>query len=299
MLRQALNNITVNGIYAENDLKYITYEKDGKTQESIGGKIVVKVVQPINGVEKELMIPIHVFTNKYTKKGTPNSVYAQWETAMNDYVSIAASDEEHADRISVTGKLQMNEYYPTPDRLSSFPRVNGSFINKMRKGDKPIAYGEIEFCVADKCEEIVNDEPTGRILIKGIVPQYGGKVDVVTFIASPESPKVVDVVNNYWEEGSTVKAGIKLNFSSDTKEIIEEPDFGEPIVKTRTINVSELIISGGQQDPYEEDMAFSRDDIQAGLAERKARLEAQKAKDASKAKTKSAPAPTGKIDLGF
>lgn len=299
MLRQALNEVFVEGILAENDLNYGSYTKDGKNVEMISGKIVIKVTQPINGVEKDLMIPIHYFQQKYKKDGNPNPVYTSLETAMNDYVSIAASDEDKADRVRVKASLEMNEYYPTPDKLSSFPRLKASFINRVSKeACNSKAEGNVEFCIAEKVDEIVNEEPTGRVVIRGVLPQYGGKCDVVPFHAAAAG--VIDVVNNYWNEGDTVKAKIKLNFTSETKEVIEEQDFGEPTVRTRTTNISEILIVGGKQDAYDEDAAFSTADIQAGLADRKARLEAQKAKDASRAKSKAAPAAgSKKIDLGF
>lgn len=299
MLRQALNEIYIEGILAENDLNYGSYTKDGKTVEMISGKVTVKVTQPINGVEKELAIPVHYFQQKYKKDGNPNPVYTSLETAMKEYVSIASSDEDHADRVRIKANLEMNEYYPTPDKLSSFPRLHASFINRITKDQcHSKAEGQIEFCIGEKTEEIVNDEPTGRVLLRGVVPQYGGKCDIIPFYAAGNG--VLDVVNNYWGEGDTVKAKVKLNFTSETKEIVEEADFGEPTVRTRTINVSEILIVGGKSDPYDESAAFGTADIQAGLADRKARLEAQKAKDASRAKVKAAPAKSGSgLDLGF
>ena len=299
MLRQAINKIFIEGILAENDLAYGSYVKNGKTVESINGKIVVKVVQPINGVDKELMIPIHYFANKYKNDGNPNPVYTSLETAMNDYVSIAASDEENADRVRISSaSLEMNEYYPTPDKLTSFPRLKASFINRVPKDSIKgggQANGQIEMIIAGKEEEVVNDVPTGRILIKGIVPQYGGKVDVIPFYAA--SPKSIDFVSSNWNEGDTVPATIALNFSAETKEVIEEQAFGDPIVKTRTVNLSEILITGGNY-RYDDDdaQAYKTDEVQAGLAERRARLEALKAKGGKK----TAPLKSNtKLDLGF
>ena len=295
MLRQATNKVYIQGILAENDLNYTSFTKNGKSVEAIGGKITVKVTQTINGAEKELMIPVHMFSAKYKNNGDPNPAYASIDAVKNNLVSIAASDEDHADRIRLTGSLEMNEYYSQGGQLVSFPRIKASFVNKVSKEIcNQRAEGEVEFCIADKVEEIENDEPTGRLIIKGIVPQYGGKIDVVPFYVI--SPTAIDVAENYWNVGDSVRVQIKLNFSSTTKQIIEEVDFGDPIVRNRTINVSEVIISGGNRAPLDEEEAFGTADIQTALAERKARLEAQKVKDAAKAKTASKPA---KLDLGF
>lgn len=298
MLRQAINDIYIEGILAENELKTITYSKDGKEVEAISGRIIVKVTQPINGVEKELMIPINYFQNKYKKDGNINSAWKSLETVMNTFVSIAASNEDEADRVQIShAEIDMNEYYPTPDKLSSFPRIKASFVNRISKERcHSKAEGDIEFCLVEKIDEVINDIPTGRIKIKGVVPGYNGRVNVVPFIAS--SAGAVDYISNHCTEGDTCKARVKLDFSSATIEIKEELEFGEPVIKQRTVNVSDIILSGiyPAVDP---EMAFDAADVHQGLAERKARLEVQKAKDMAKTQKASTPSPSKSFGLDF
>ena len=304
MLRQAENRCKVEGILAEIDIKPGSFNKNGQMMESIGGSIIVKVTQKISGEEKELAIPVHMFASKLTNKGTPNPAYESIKKVMDEYVSIAASEngEEGADRVRITsGSVRMNEYYSQDGRLISFPRVNASFVSRINKADcKPEATYTAEFVVANKAEEIVNDEPTGRYRIDAIIPQYGGKVDVIPMYAQSEG--VIDAVSTYWNVGDTVKANGRLDFSATTETIIEEVDFGEPIEKTRTINRSDLIITGGSQEPLEGDFAFDNAEIQSALADRKLRLEKQKDKDMSRAASKMAPpknTSNGFADLGF
>ena len=117
-----------------------------------------------------------------------------------------------------------------------------------------------------------------------------------------QSEGVISAVSTYWEIGNTVKANGRLDFSATTETIIEEVDFGEPIEKTRTINRSDLIITGGSQEPLEGDYAFDNAEIQSALAERKIRLEKQKEKDMSRAASKQTPpkkSSNGFMDLGF
>ena len=145
-----------------------------------------------------------------------------------------------------------------------------------------------------------NDEPDCRYRIDAIIPQYGGKVDVVPMFAQSEG--VISAVSTYWDIGNTVKDNGRLDFSATTETIIEEVDFGEPIEKTRTINRSDLIITGGSQEPLEGDYAFDNAEIQSALAERKIRLEKQKEKDMSRAASKQTPpqkSGNGFMDLGF
>ena len=304
MLRQAENKVKIEGILAEIDLKPGTFKKDGKDMDSIGGSIIVKVTQKISGEEKELSIPVHMFASKLTNKGTPNPAYESIKKVADEFTSIAAAGgEAGADRIRITSaNIRMNEYYAADGRLISFPRINSSFVSKINATDcKPEATFATEMVIAAKEEELDKDgQPTGRYKISAIIPQYGGKVDVVPFYAQSES--VIDAVSTYWEIGDTVKANGRLDFSATTETIIEEVDFGEPIEKTRTINRSDLIITGGSQEPLDGDFAYDGAEIQEALAERKARLEAQKDKDMSRAAAKAAPSAdtkNGFADLGF
>ena len=304
MLRQAENRVKVEGILAEIDIKPGHFNKNGQMMDSIGGSIVVKVTQKINGEEKELAIPVHMFASKLTNKGTPNPAYESIKKIADEYVSIAASEngEDGADRVRITNaSIRMNEYYSQDGRLISFPRVNASFVTRINKSDcKPEATFTTEFVVATKGEELKNDEPTGRHKIDAIIPQYGGKVDVVPMYA--QNANVIDAISTYWNVGDTVKANGRLDFSATTETTIEEVDFGEPIEKTRTINRSDLIITGGSQEPLEGDYAFDNAEIQSALADRKVRLEKQKDKDMSRTASKQTPPQTssnGFADLGF
>ena len=305
MLRQAENRVKIEGILAEIDIKPGSFNKNGQMMESIGGSITVKVTQKISGEEKELAIPVHMFASKLTNKGTPNPAYESIKKIADEYTSIAASEtgEEGADRVRITNaSIRMNEYYSADGRLISFPRVNASFVNRISKSEcKPEATYTAEFVVAAKNEELdKNGEETGRYRIDAIIPQYGGRVDVVPMFA--QSKGVIDAVSTYWEVGNTVKANGRLDFSATTETTLEEVDFGEPIEKTRTINRSDLIITGGSQEPLEGEFAFDNAEIQNALAERKLRLEKQKDRDMSRAATRQAPAQTTKngfTDLGF
>ena len=305
MLRQADNKVKIEGILAEVDIHPSTFKKNGADMDAIGGKIIVNVTQPINGEEKKLAIPVHMFASKLTNAGKPNPAYESIQRVANEFTSIAAAGgEEGADRVRITsGSIRMNEYYSADGRLISFPRVNASFIQKIAKPSdcRPQATFEIEFMVVAKGEEMDrNEEPTGRYRIQVALPQYGGRVDIVDFFG--EAQGVIDAISNYWEVGDTVKAAGRLNFSSTVETVYEEVDFGEPIEKIRTINKSDLIITGGSQEPLDGDLAFDQGEVRTAIAERKARLEAQKEKDMSRTKSKQAPAQNSKngfADLGF
>ena len=247
-----------------------------------------------------------MFATKFTNAGKPNPAYESIEKVMTEYVSIASgvgeAGEAGADKIRITnGNIRMNEYYNQQGQLVSFPRVNASFVTKATGEFRPEASWSLEFAVSSM--DFVTDadgvevEPK-KLRIKVIVPQYGGKIDTMEFYAT--NPRVIDAITSYWENQKTYSAKGRLNFTSTTREIIEECDFGEPDVRIQTVSVSELIVTKGTQSAMEDDMEFKPADLAAALKEHKAYLETLK--DKTSQKPHSTPAPTSsnqEFDLGF
>ncbi len=304
-LKQAENSVKIEGILSEIDLKTGSTVKNGKTIEYIGGAIKIRVNQTINGENVELDIPVYMFSNKLKNDGGPNPAYASIERVMNEYVSIAAGGIEAADRVRITNaNIRMNEYYGQGGNLNSYPRINASFVTKVTDLSKfnPEATFSVVFMIAAMGYETDKDgiQNDNKFKIRGILPQYGGKVDVVDFYAT--SPNVISAVSSYWTEKDTVKINGKLNFTSVVEEKLVEVDFGEPRMERRTVSVSELIITGGTQTPLDGDFAFDEDEINEALKERQATLAAMKEKAKEKeGSKKSAPAAKkGNFsDLGF
>ena len=303
MLRQAENKVRIEGILSEINLKYGSFVKNGATVDNIGGNIKVLVHQTINGEDVSLEIPVYMFATKFTNAGKPNPAYESIEKVMTEYVSIASgAGEAGADKIRITnGNIRMNEYYNQQGQLVSFPRVNASFVTKATGEFRPEASWSLEFAVSSM--DFVTDadgvevEPK-KLRIKVIVPQYGGKVDTMEFYAT--NPRVIDAITSYWENQKTYSAKGRLNFTSTTREIIEECDFGELDVHIQTVSVSELIVTKGTQSAMEDDMEFKPADLAAALKEHKAYLETLK--DKTSQKPHSTPAPTSsnqEFDLGF
>ena len=303
MLRQAENKVRIEGILSEINLKYGSFVKNGVTVDNIGGNIKVLVHQTINNEDVTLEIPVYMFATKFTNAGKPNPAYESIEKVMTEFVSIASgAGEAGADKIRITnGNIRLNEYYNQQGQLVSFPRVNASFVSKATGDFRPEASWSLEFAVSSM--DFVTDadgvevEPK-KLRIKVIVPQYGGKVDTMEFYAT--NPRVIDAITSYWENQKTYSAKGRLNFTSTTREIIEECDFGEPDVHVQTVSVSELIVTKGTQSAMEDDMEFKPADLAAALKEHKAYLETLK--DKTSQKPHSTPAPTSsnqEFDLGF
>ena len=297
------NVVKIEGILSEIDIDYKDFKKNGVDTKAIGGVIKIRVNTQINGTDAELEIPVHMFAAQLTNSGSPNPAYESIARIKDEYVSIAASDIDHADRVRITkGAINMNEYYGQDGRLISFPRITASFVTKIKREEcKPKAEFTVTFMVGKAGYELDKDGvETNKYKVTGMVPQYGGKVDVVPFFAY--NPGVIDAVSNYWNEGDTVKATGRLNFTSETKEVEVKVDFGEPTVETRTYSISELVITGGSSTPLEGEFAINYDDVKAALEDRKTRLAESKDKAANRGASGKAPAaaPAKKFsDLGF
>lgn len=297
MLRQSKNKVKIEGILAEIDLKSIGYPKDGKNVEAIAGQIKVKVTQPINNEMTTLEVPVHMFASKYTNNGNPNPAYESIKKVADTFNSIAATDEDTADRVRITNaQIRMNEYSTQDGVIVSTPRISASFVNKISKNEcSDCATFEAEMVVLAKDYELAADgTETGRYKVQTAMVGYGERVELVPFIGT--SAGVVNAISQYWNVGDTVAANGKLNFSAKIEKTLTEVDFGEPTESVRTISVSELIVTGGSQAPLEGEFAYDMDEIQRGLVERKNRIEAERKK--KEAKTKANPSFNAQ-DLGF
>lgn len=298
-LTQTLNKVKVEGILAECNIDYRNYTRDGQEIRAIGGEFSVLVRSTVDGVPQDLMIPIRVFSNEYTKSGKQNPAFTSIENVKNNMISIAAAGgEEKATKVRITnGDLTMNEYYDGSGRLVSYPRVNASFISEVTGNFNPEASFEIVMAV-DSVREVVDAdgipvEPE-RLAVSGSIVKYNGDIDCIELIAI--KPTTITGIRDYWNIGDTVKLSGKLNFTYSTVEVTEAMAFGET-TKKQTRRVSELIIESGSA-PFEGEAAINLNELKIAKAERLNRLENERNKN----KGKSTPAPSNEFstdNLGF
>lgn len=284
-MKQAENKVKVEGILAEMDLKKGTTGNG----DYISGEIKVLVKQEIDGIIENIEVPVNMFAMKMTKAGKESLVYKSIEKAMDTLISIAAcGSEEGADRVRITqADIRINEFYNQNDVLISQPRLNTSFITKIKAQEcNPEASFQVIFVVGeDPKDELKDGIPTGRVVIKGIIPQYNDKVDVVDFIAS--NPVACNQIKTFWKKSDTVRAAGKCHFSSKTEFITEELGFGEPVKKAKTNYVREFIITSGSPAGLDADQAYDINEIAQALKVRQNTLNEKRAekKEAPKAST--------------
>jgi hypothetical protein len=284
----ALNEVSIEGILSENKLKEST-DKDGNP--AIIGEYRIKTQNVIDGVTYPVEIPISVYQSKITKNKKENPAYVSMQKLLADGVSLAAGGEEKASGIRLTERstsLQENIFMPkNGGQLVYTTKVRSSFASLVGKSELKLgAKFKCIVVVGDLIDEVDSEGvETGRLILKGILPQYGGKVDVVNFIA--QNVKVVDHIKSRWQKGDTVLVGGYINFTTSETQVsaISGDTFGEPISSSKTKSIRELVITGGGENPLTpEEGAYDQALIAEALQDRQGRIEKEKEKGAAAAK---------------
>jgi hypothetical protein len=276
-LREAYNNVTIEGILTENKLDYKKTVGEGK--DYISGDLLIEI-SPNN------IVPVNFFSFKYKKDGAPNRIYGSLENVIETYKSIAKHGREEADKIRITGgKIEANEFYNASGQLISTFRIRSNFVNRVSGEFEPQASFQVETYIQGITEEVKDDVPTDRVIINGVVPMYKGKISLLKFFVENDAGK--EYVQKNYSKGDTVKlAGILDN------EIVEinrtqEMEFGGDIVDTYTRIKRELIVNKGGK-PYEEEEKFDTALIKQAMTQREVDLNTQK----EQTMAKNAPSAT-------
>ena len=285
-LRQSNAKITAEGIVSEKDLKVVTEE--GKTR--IEGNVTIKT-----GDTNFIRFGVRV--NEKTNAGTENRTYTGIETVMNEYKSIAEVGEEEADKVRVSGDLNI-----FTGQNGTSVGYRGNFFNRLRNPEEYEAKAEfsVEAFISSIVPEVNTDgDETGRVVVNAWIPTYSG-IEPLKLVAEGD---VAAAVDSTFEPGQTVEFyGDVVN--SRVEKITEIPvAIGKPRRKVETSFKNELVITGASE-AYEEGVSaekpYGADVIKAAIQERQNKLEEAKAKaqNASKPAAKPSAAAKGRT-LGF
>ena len=288
----ALNEVAIEGILSEVKLQE---GQDKNGNPAIFGEYKIRTSNTIDGIEYNVEIPVRVYQSKITKNKKDNPAYAAAEKIMKDYVSIAAGGVEKATAVRLPEKstsLQENFFMSKTTKQMVFGSgIRASFINEINKADMtPGASFKAIVVIGELTDEVTPDgEETGRLILKGVLPQWGGRVDVIDFIVA--NRRIADHVRNNWQKGDTVLIGGRINFTSVVESAPQsENTFGEVMSSSKTKSIREYIITGGHEEPLtEEEGAYAMEDIAEALQERQSRIETAKSKAAAETKK---PAPS-------
>lgn len=291
MLREAENNVIVEGIVSEINLEV----KDVQGKKAITGNLVIEIAE-------NAICTVDVFANELKKDGGENSTFKGLNTVMNEYKSIAKVGKEEADKVRITGaKITVNDYYNGADVLKSDVKVNTNFINRLKAGEEfnPRAEFAIETFIHKMNDEVdSNGDVTGNKIISGLVPVYDGKIVPMDFIIKDQ--EIIQGIESLYEPGQTVKLYGDVNIAISTTKTLVPVAIGKPKEVIKTLTTRELIVTGGSE-PYLEDNpnVFAVETVKNAMAAREEMLAELKAKkDTSKSnsggKTASSTPKSGK-----
>lgn len=288
--QQAVNKVNIIGKLLETSFVEGKTKTDGRPYER--GNLVVRVTQTYGGNEEVSEIPVSFFATKFKKDGTLNPAYENIQ-ALKRMKTVQSHGADEADYIRIVGaQIEENNFVSRiSGRTVNGWQIRSSFFNS--GNTKQVASFDEEVYIMNIEEEMDrNEEPTGRLKLRGAVVQYGGRVDVINFIV--ENHDCVDYISRNYTTNTTVRVQGRVRVTS--KEITKnsESSWGEAIPETTTTTTRELVITMGCDEPYDEDSAYDQVDIRKGLNVRKARLE-QLATDAQ-AKTEAPKKKPAKMD---
>lgn len=245
---------------------------DGKLSDGRPYKratVTVRVTQAYGGKEETSDIQVGMFATEYTSTGKQNPAWKSLTDLelMNTAQNVGIDKAAH---VRLTGaSLQENNFVSRNQLLINGWQIRGSFINEVKVAD--VASFSTDIFIMGMEEEVDKEgETTGRLIVKGGIVQYGGKLDVVNFIV--EAPDTVEYITRHWEENGTVTVKGRIRVLSQEEEVAAS-SWGEEVPETTTRFVRELIITTGDDECKEEDFAYDPAEIKKAFNERKARIE--------------------------
>lgn len=279
MLKQSKNEVIIEGILNEVDLEV---KKDKSDRTYISGKVFFLVQQTINGVEDIDIIPVNVFAYELTKAGKQNPAFKSAKDLLDNYKSVSSLGGGHeaienADKYMVTGaNIAVNQFTAADGREVTYPLIRGSFFQKvsMNKSLQPEASFTQEILIKKIEPEVKDDVETGRLLIDGIVIQYGEVPDIITYVVA--SKEAIDYIDNNWAPEDTVKISGRIRWSvtEDTIEDNTEVGFGTPEKRVVQKTLREFVITSGSGS-YPEESSYNTEEVVAALQKKKENYEAK------------------------
>ena len=234
--------------------------------------MVIRVTQQVDTHEETSEIPVSIFAAKFTKANKANPGFKNIEDLENMKTAENVGIDE-ADTIRIRGaNIRENNFVSRNGQLIKGWQINASFVNN-GKGASDIASFVNEIYIMNMMDEENREgESTGRLIIRGAIVQYGGALDVLDFIV--EDPDKVDYLRRNWEANQTVRVNGRIRVKTvEEKKSASTSSWGEELPEESTRTVRELIITGGSDEGFEEDLAYDPEEIRKAFNVRKAKLE--------------------------
>lgn len=265
---QAVNKVNIIGKLMDVSLGSGTLS-DGRKYER--ATLTVRVTQTYGGREETSEIPVSMFAAQYTKTNKSNPAYEQIQNLKN-MKTVQNVGMDQADTVRISGaNIRENNFVSKSGQLINGWQISTSFIGTTNAADA--ATFTEELFIMDMHDEMDREgDPTGRLVIKGGLVQYGGKLDVLEFIV--EQPEAVEFISRNWNVNDTITTVGRIRVTSqEEKPSGTSSSWGEDIPETTTRFVRELIITKGDDEGHEEEFAYDPADIKKAFNVRKALIE--------------------------
>lgn len=251
-LRELENKLRIVGTLKEVNLQ----EKPTKKGDNaIFGNIIVETL--IDGKLSNHRVELFA---KETGK-----LFKGYKTILTQFKDSDTVGKENADRVSVTGNIDGNDYVNQEGKLISGNRNRGLFINRVTDQDlRDEAVAQIELVVTNTREVMKNDEPTGELYIDGFTVGYNdGVIELRNMIVGQD---LADVISDNYEPNSTGKLTFEINnyvvMEEKPKDEAADTGFGQQVeMDTFERRVRELRVIGGFP-PHVDERAYELEDIQ-------------------------------------
>jgi len=262
-LRQGINNVTLIGEVKEHKLKF-NKSKDGNY---INGSLIIKT-----GEFSE--IELRIFAKEKNKDGKIKKVFETLQKFIDgDHLTLASckNDEERENvaKVRVFGNREF-----VPNFNENIFKVKGTEEVKTRNNIdlgfgtlsvdntiKPEDYAakfDVEMFVTSVKEEVKNDESTGRTIVSGWTPVYGGKIIPMEIIAGiiiddeGEEFDFGDDILTQVEEGMTINIWGEINYKTIITKTKKGGGLGKAKVEEHREYINELIATGAEIQEDEE-----------------------------------------------
>lgn len=297
-LREATAAVSIVGLLKKKELEI----KTTNAGEALMGRLTIETA-PGNEVR------VDTYVNRMTKATTdkPSKESAVWKNqkrVYDEYVAMAdlmkdgadeATARAQATRLSLTARLDLNDYVDRDDNIVSTTRINANnaFFSRISEGQAfdPSARFEVEGYLTAKRPEMKGDDETGRLFLDMIVPGYRGAARPMTFVTTPEAGAYID---DHYEVGTTVHVfGEMVNRANVVT--TRKAGFMKEEISESVTYVNEMLIDNGEPEPYDEDsqLAYKRADIENAMRVRELEyLPSVRQRQAERAANKTA-APAG------
>lgn len=286
MFRKSDNRVEIEGYLKDNTLAY-----DGENKDVVKGYVTILV-------EEGSEFRIQYYANRFKKAvpGRPaekNKMFEAIERMIADTTtslakvmnadSSATFETCKNDLTKVIAIGQFQEYLRN-NREGQFDPIitikGMSLYNREVEKFEPHACFDIEVFIDSKREEMKDGEPTGRLILNCLAPDFSNGVSEISFIAPAEyidmgdgtMASVAQFIDATYEVNDTVR--LKGDIVNTRKEVLvkkAEASFGrqnKDIVRTEFIN--ERVIYGGSPRPIAqgEKDCFTIEDIKEARAKR-------------------------------